>query len=460
MAIFDCRGVPTSCARQSLIDALEDCHIQSLTFQGDPVGAIDRVLKGAPDFVMGHCFKAAMLTQAMEVRVQDALRSSVEAAESLKVKANDRERGHVAALRAWLDGDFQDAIRKWTLVLREYPRDLLALQLVHLSNVLLGDVAGQLSCVERVLAKWDESVPGYEFVLAFNAFGLEENQAYRAAEDFGHHATELRRGHPYANHAVAHVAEMQGRQAKGIAYLNSTRESWANSSFANHNWWHLALYHLDLGETGRVLEIYDNHLRTASGPDCFEDLDSTALLWRLKLLDVDVGSRWRTLATRWIPSARDTHYAFNDVHAMMAFAADERADAVARLLSSNERFAEGGKGTNAKMTRSVGLPTIHALGDFAAERYASCVERLLPIRNRSYALGGSSAQRDVINWTLVEAALRARQYDRALWLAQERCAGKRTSPQNWVLVARALRGLGRSDDAAEAMAVSRELVAS
>ena len=79
-----------------------------------------------------------------------------------------------------------------------------------------------------------------------------------------------------------------------------------------------------------------------------------------------------------------------------------------------------------------------ALRDFGEGHYASCVERLLPVRYRTHRLGGSFAQRDIIGWTLLEAALRARQFDLALALANERCALKPSSPQNWRYVTRAL----------------------
>ena len=92
-------------------------------------------------------------------------------------------------------------------------------------------------------------------------------------------------------------------------------------------------------------------------------------------------------------------------------------------------------------------------------RYDACVEHLLPVRYRTHRLGGSSAQRDVIGWTLLEAALRARQFDLALALANERCALKPTSPQNWLYVARALKGLGDSSNAERASARAQSLLA-
>ena len=460
MTQSDCRGVPTSCDDADLVSTLDACLEDSLAFRGDPVARIDEVLKQHPDFIMGHCFKAAMLTQAMETRIYGDMVASVEAAERLAAQANERERGHIAAVREWIDGDFFGAVQRWEEVLTDHPFDLLALSLIHLTDVLLGDVAGQRDSVARVFPLWDESVPGYEFVLGFYSFGLEENRDFAQAEECGRRALAMRPGHPYAIHAVAHVLEMQGRQSGGVWFMNSRQDDWANSNFRNHLWWHLALFHLDLCQVDRVLEIYDRELRSeGSGGDKYEELDSAALLWRLKLLDIDTGPRWHELADKWVGSATDTLYAFNDVHAMMSFVADERRDAEEQLLSANERYIGHESDANVAMSREIGVPFCRALQDFARGRYGDCVDRLLPVRYRTHRLGGSFAQRDIIGWTLVEAALRSRRFELALALANERCGLKPSSPQNWKLAARALRGLGQHARAEKAEARTTSLMA-
>ena len=65
---------------------------------------------------------------------------------------------------------------------------------------------------------------------------------------------------------------------------------------------------------------------------------------------------------------------------------------------------------------------------------------------------GSHAQRDIIAWTLLEAALRADRFKLARALANERTAIKPTSPQNWRYAARALQGLGDYQGAERARA--------
>ncbi len=437
----DCRAVPVSYPDAEAIAGLELAHECALAFRGDPIAAIDRVLVEHPQFLMGHLFKAAWLTQAMETRIYADMVAAARQAATLADRANERERGHLAAVQAWIRGDFHAAVQHWESVLTHYPMDLLALQLVHLTHVLLGDVVGQRDAVARVFYLWHEGTPGYEFVLGFYAFGLEENRDFMHAEEMGRRAIALRPDNPYAVHAVVHVMEMKGRQTGGIRFMNDHLASWSGSNFANHLWWHLALLHLDLCDVSRVLEIYDHHLRGGDTTgDKYEELDAAALLWRLKLLDIDVGERWRELADKWQPAARDTLYAFNDVHAMMAFVADNRHRAADALLSANERYVESASDANVAMSREMGLPFCLALRDFHSGSYASCVDRLLPVRYKTHRLGGSFAQRDVIGWTLLEAALRAQRFDLALALANERCALKPTSIQNWKQLARAFRG--------------------
>jgi len=460
MTATDCRGVPTSCDDTALLAALDRLLEDSLAFSGDPIAGARELLAREPDFLMGHIFKGAMLTQTMETRIYREMLASVEAAEALWSRAHPREQGHIQALRAWVDGDFFGAVQRWEEVLVLYPFDLLALEMVHLTDVLLGDVVGQRDCVARVFPLWDESVPGYEFVLGFYSFGLEENRDFSQAEEYGRRALAIRPQHPYAVHAVAHVMEMQGRQSGGIWFMTSRRDDWAKSNFRNHLWWHLSLLHLDLCQTTRVLAIFDRHLRdTNPQGDKYEELDAAALLWRLNLLDIDVGQRWQGLADKWEPAAEDTLYAFNDVHAMMCFVSAGRDAAALRLLNANERYCAHANDANVAMSREIGLPFLRALQDFAAGRYGECVERLLPVRYRTHRLGGSFAQRDMIGWTLVEAALRANRFELALALAHERCCLKPSSPQNWQLVARAHAGLGAGDRARRAEARAQSLMA-
>jgi phosphoribosyl-ATP pyrophosphohydrolase len=400
------------------------------------------VLEDDPGFVLGHLLRAEILALSTERAAQGALGKSVEAAEALAASANERERGHLKAVRAWLDGDYQGTADLLGRVLVDHPRDLLALQIAHIDDFFVGDAGNLRDRVARVLPEWDEGVPGYGFVLGCHAFGLEEMGDYAAAERAARRALALNPKDCWAVHAGAHVFEMQARHDEGIAWLEGRQPDWAPGNFfAIHNWWHLALYYLDLGATAKVLALYDGPIRAGRSKVALDMLDAAALLWRLHLLDVPLGARWEELAELYAPQAEDAYYAFNDMHAMMCFAATGRTAEANALLAAQERLAREGGGTNAMMTREVGLPVCRALLAFGLGDYASAVELLLPVRYRANRFGGSHAQRDVLPQTLIVAALKGGQFRLARALANERMTWKPSSPGGAGFRSRADAGL-------------------
>src|SRR5690606_30551829 len=146
-------------------------------------------------------------------------------------------------------------------------------------------------------------------------------------------------------HAVAHVMEMQGRQADGIRWLTSRQEDWApDNMFAIHNWWHLALFHLDEDAIGDVLRLYDEHIRADRSDMALNLIDASALLWRLHLRGVDSTHRWEELADAWEQRKADGYYAFNDVHALMAYLGAGRYTLGEELIATLEAAARGSGG--------------------------------------------------------------------------------------------------------------------
>ena len=158
--------------------------------------------------------------------------------------------------------------------------------------------------VAQVMPHWNQDLPGYSYVLGMFAFGLEETNMYDPAEQTGRRALELDRRDPWSVHAVTHVMEMQGRSSEGIVWLSEPQRRLGTGTFAYHNWWHLALLHLDLGENERALDIYDRLLRPQPTQVAYENLDASALLWRLTLRGVDVGHALAAAGRRLGPGGR------------------------------------------------------------------------------------------------------------------------------------------------------------
>lgn len=442
MSMTDCRGVPVSTRSRASLQQYERAVDLMASYFLDPFATVEAALAQEPDFASGHCVRAALAVTATDQTLVPALKESIHAVEALGRRANERERAHIAAARKWLEGDFEGSVRAYGDILLDYPRDLVALQVAHVGDFFLGHSTMLRDRVAQVLPHWDASTPGFGYVLGMHAFGLEETGLYTQAEDTGRRALELNRRDPWAVHAVAHVMEMQGRLRDGIQWLTSSEADWAHdNAFAYHNWWHLALFHLDLGEAAQVLDLYDRGIRPSPSRVPLEMIDASAMLWRLYLRGIDVGNRWKALADAWTPFAEHAYYAFNDVHAVMAFVGAGRFDDARRVVGALARRSLQ-TDTNAMMSREVGLPMADALVAFGLGDYSECIRRLQPLRPIAQRFGGSHAQRDLIHLTLIEAALRAQQPRLARALAAERTQLKPTSPFNWQLTARSLEAAG------------------
>ena len=451
MSLQDSRGCPVSTRSGAALAQYEQALDLSVSYRLDPLAAVHSALETDPGFAMGHCLRAGLMIMATDRTVLPLLTESVEAIEVLGRRANDRERAHAAAARSWLRGDFAGAVRRYGDILLDHPRDLLALQLAHVGDFFNGSSSLLRDRVAQVLPEWDRSVPGYGYVLGMHAFGLEETALYSRAEDVGRRALEFNPADAWAVHAVAHVMEMQGRLRDGIDFLSSREKDWAvNNGLAFHNWWHLALFHLDAGNVTQVLDLFDRRIRPAASQVPLEMIDASALLWRVQLRGIDVGDRWQALANCWEPFVEHAYYAFNDVHAVMAFVAAQRFDLAERALLAMEQRVPA-TDTNAIMTREVGYPVAQSLLSFATGKYSDVVKRLLPIRTIASRFGGSHAQRDLIHLTLIEAALRAGEPKLARALIAERTQLKPSSPFNWQLTARAMELKGDAAAAAKAL---------
>jgi tetratricopeptide (TPR) repeat protein len=400
----DLRGCAVSGATARALELYEQA-LECLRLQrGDPLQLAREASLESPAFVAAHQLEAALLLGSRDPREAESAGWAYARLKGLR--HNTREGLHTAAIAAALDGDYTRAYRLYDCILAEVPRDAVALHVASLFDYYLGTPAAMRDRVARVVAGWDATVPGYHGVLAFQAFALEECGEYAQAEDVALRAIELEPRDLRAHHALTHVFEMQGRSEEGVRWMGTRAGSWQkNGAATTHLWWHLALHHQQRGRPAFALELYDR--RIFGGEKLSELIDASALLWRLHLEGHDIGPRFVPLAAAWAPHAEDAHCAFNDLHATMAFAGAGRWDLAHRLIAAQiRRVARGRSDMNHDMTRLVGLPACRALLLFARGDYPAAEALLRGLPPVAHRMGGSHAQRDVLQLTRAAAVFR------------------------------------------------------
>jgi hypothetical protein len=434
-------GSPSAAARAAAQRALW----RMMSFYDAPLADLDEASRHDPAWPLPHLMRAGFLLSLTEPALLADARAALATAQALAAMAPTawpaHERAHLAAVEHLAEGRWQAACRVWDDSLLDHPRDALALQWAQLWDFYRGDAAGLRGRPARALAAWTEDDTLYPHVLALWAFGLEENQLYAEAEEAARRALALDARVPWAVHAVAHVMEMQGRFEEGSAWLRAQQPHWAEGNgFAVHLWWHKGLFRLEALDVTGTLRIVDGHLSGAEHLQIgLQRVDAAALLWRLQLLGSDVQAHARALVALWSADpAHAGHYAFNDWHYVLALlAAGERGAAEAWLARCAEQAlrAEDGARSNHAMAREVGLPLMRGVLALHAGDAAAAGEHLYAARGVAQRFGGSHAQRDLIDQTLIAAGCaRGGRRSLARALLDERLLAKPATPltRHWL----------------------------
>lgn len=431
----DIRDCPVGTSSSAALKLAELALWRLVSFFGDPLPDLDATIAADPGWALARIIKADFILSLTEPAMVGDARRTLDGVKPLLAHADPRERAHFDAAELCLAGRWRDACAAWDRILLRHPCDLLALSSAHLFDFYRGDARNLRARVARVLPEWSAGDALYPYVLGMHAFGLEECNLYAQAEETARRAVAGSTKVPWAIHAAAHVMEMQGRHAEGAQWLRARHDEWAlDNGLSVHNWWHLALFQLESLDTAGALQLYDQHIGGAASQVNLQWLDCAALLWRLKLLGVDVGARWHQLALDWAePVEHAGYYAFNDMHALLALLGSGDLARAQALLAAARAHAEQGAGDNRAMAQEVGLPLMQGLLEFAQGDSAAAIERLLPLRSVAHHFGGSHAQRDLIDQTLLAAAAHAGQRGVARGLLNERMLAKPRTPltEHW-----------------------------
>ena len=421
-AFADRWGVPVRAGSADAVARLDQAIEDLAALAGDPVADAEAAVAADDGLVLGHIYRAYLQLYGTTPQGVAAAAGILERLDETVM--GERELHHLRAARHWAQGNWEATTRSLERALLFHPRDLLALKVVQDLYFFLGNRLELRDTAARVLPGWPRGQPGWGYVQGIYAFGLEENADYRQAEARARAALEHNPKDVWSVHALAHVLEMEGHQRAGVDFLTASAPDWSPSYFAIHNWWHRGLYHLELDEIGEALALYDDPIRAGRSTEWLDVVDAAALLWRLSLFGVDVTDRAEQLAADIDDLVSSPVYIFNDWHAVMAFGLAGDVRRTERIIASNRHLTAP---TNAGAAGRAGLALLEAFAAFAEGHPDRAIDLLIDIRPRANVVGGSHAQRDVIDLTLIAAAARAGDDSLARALVTERIARKPTA---------------------------------
>ena len=204
---------------------------------------------------MAHCLRGYFMMlfgqRAMVPRAQRSLEAARDGGASTGVTA--REAAHMAALAAWVAGDFAGATARWEAIAAEHPRDMLALKLAQYGCFYTGESERMRDVVARALPALGRRPCRITASCSAAMRSASRKPAITprpnapAARPIERNPADI-----WAAHAVQHVFEMTGRPHEGVAWTERLEANWREcNNFAYHALWHRCLFLLELGAARR-----------------------------------------------------------------------------------------------------------------------------------------------------------------------------------------------------------------
>jgi tetratricopeptide (TPR) repeat protein len=329
-------GHAVTTATPATVEAIDRFTLEVLS-HGKEAGALLAAADADPDCALLQAYAGALYLFLQTAEGLDKAAPYLTRARGLAHGATERERLTVAALDAWGAGRPEQALDFHRRIAVGWPRDLLNLKLAQIHQLNRGDRAGMRELAEAALPHGRE----HSYSWGMLAFALEQAGALDAAEDAGRRAVDMNRDDPWAQHAVAHVLEARGNPENGLAFLTPLSRTWdrCSSFMYTHNWWHAALFRLDMDDAAASLALFDTRVWGVRKTYVQDQVNAVSLLSRLELRGVDVGDRWTDVAAHVLPRIHDRQNAFLDLHYLYALARAGEIDAVTGMLAAMEAYA-------------------------------------------------------------------------------------------------------------------------
>jgi len=393
-------GNPVSASDAASLRAIDDFV---LGFIACEARAVDALAAAGSDDPLVQAYGATLHLFAESRDAAANARPFIERARAGASRATTREQRYIEAVAAWADGDIARAIALHHEQAREHPRDLASLKLGQYHCFNTGDCPGMLRLALAALP----AAADVPYLHGMAAFGYEQCHLMAEAEASARHAIAMRRKEPWAHHALGHVMLTEGRLTEGLQFMQGVSDTWVglNSFMVTHNWWHVALFLIDLGRDDEALAVYDEQVWGVAKDYSQDQIGAVSLLARFELAGIDVGARWGDLADRLAGRLDDHVLPFLDLQYLYGLARAGRPEAD-RLMAGIEAFAPQAPASTRDAWQRVCLPAARGLLGHARGDFAAAIDGLGLALPRLVEIGGSHAQRDLFEQVWLDALIR------------------------------------------------------
>lgn len=420
--LADRYDLPLSTASTAARDAYVQGHDLALTLYPGAVEAFDRALAADPGFALAHAGKAQVL---MREGKATAARAALAASRDLSTGLPTRETGHIRFFDLAFAGRTDDAIAVLETHLTAWPRDALMVATAANPNGVIGG-SGRVGQKRRIAALMDSLAPHYGddyWFLSYHAIALSEDGQLAPARPKIERSVMLNRKNAHGAHGIAHVCYESGDPDTGRGFLSSWLATYPkDGAFHGHLSWHLALFELGSGQWPEALRLYRDAIaleRHSGGPQQ-KMTDGTSFLWRSELAGQPRDTvAWRALYEYAASELPRPGAGLSDLHVILAQAVMGDDSALDARVRQMEDLAREGRYPSGSY-----LPAL-SRGFVAFERgdFSAAIAALAPLAGEDERIGGSRAQHDLIEFTLLKAYLKADRLEEARRLLGARRPG-------------------------------------
>src|SRR5215470_14689111 len=398
--------------------------------------AFEQAIAADPDFALAHIARARIHTFYQQGDV--ARKKAALARELVARNGSERERSHVETLALAVEGQLPAALAAALKHIDAHPRDaiVMSLPMGAFGLFAFSGMADHDQARVDLCGRYAHHYGDDWWYLYNHGWALTENKDVSKGRAMTERAFALRRANAYAVHALLHAMFEDGSVADADALVTQWIGGYDRSGILyGHIYWHQALGALEQGDAAKALAIYADVLQPSAtqAPPLNVMSDCASLLWRLAAYGHTVPDRfWAeadAYAGRQFPKSS---LPFIDVHmALLAAATQNQAALDERLRVITQRLADG------KLAAGVMVPSVcRALYAFASQDYAGCLRELGPVLDDVVRMGGSHAQREIVEDTFIIALIRNGELPRARTMLDCRLH-RRPSPRDarWLAAA-------------------------